>query len=322
MKADRENGIKVELANYKGLKVKRNQPEIKEQEIDNALDYLRKSRAKIITINQPAQEGNRVEIDFEIKNAGVKIENGTSRNHPLILGENRFLPGFEENLQGMKSGEEKEFLLKAPDDWPDKRIANKNLDFRVKMNLVQERILPDINDEFAKSLGNFDSLAGLRSSIRDGLMQEKELKEEERMRLELIEKIAADSKMNVPQDLINRELEDMLNEFKASITIFGLDFETYLKGIKKTIEELKKEWMQQAEKRVRIGLCLQAISDKEGIKISDQEIEQRMNEELKYYASIEQAQKNIDLDKLREYTKNILINEKVFVFLECEAKII
>ena len=300
----------MNLANYKGLKIKKNELKVEEKEIDKALDYLQKSRAKIITVNRPAKKGDRVEIDFEIRNTEIKIENGTSKNHPLILGEGKFLPGFEEKLERMKSGEEKEFSLKAPQNWPDKRIADKILDFKVKMNLVQERILAEINDEFAKSLGNFDSLNGLKNSIKDGLMQEKELKEKERIRLELIEKIADDSKIDLPEDLINQELENMLNEFKASISVFGLDFERYLKELNKTTDDLRKEWKKQAEKRIKIGICLKAIADKEKIEASDEEVEQRVGVE------------NIDLNKSKEYTKNIIINEKVFELLEKGAIII
>jgi len=295
----------MKLAVYKGLKIKKNELQVEEKEIDNALDYLQKSRAKIITVNRPAEKGNRVEIDFEVKNSGVKIENGESRNHPLILGAGGFLPGFEEKLEGMKSSEEKEFSLKVPGNWSDKRIADKNLDFKVKMNLVQERILPDLNDEFAKSLGSFDSLSALRNSIKDGLMQEKEIKEKERTRLELIERIADNSEIDVPRELINQETENMVNEFEANISVFGLDFETYLKEIKKTIDDLKKEWKPQAEKRVKIGICLKAIAEKEKIEVSDEEVEQ--------------AKKDVDSKELKEYTKNVLINEKVFELLEKEA---
>src|SRR4030042_3195677 len=150
--------IPIELADYKGLEIKKNKIKVEKKEIDKSLDYLAQSRAKIITVNQPAQKGNRIEIDFEFRSAGVKIEDGTSKNHPLILGDGRFLPGFEKELEGMKAGQEKEFSLKVPKDWPDKRIADKNLDFRVKMNIVQQREIPELNDEFAKSLGNFQSL--------------------------------------------------------------------------------------------------------------------------------------------------------------------
>jgi len=314
--------IPVELANYKGITIKKNKSRVEKDEVDKSLDYLQKSRAKTITVKKPAQKGNRVEIDFEVRHADVKIENGTSRNHPVILGDNRFLPGFEDQLEGMSAGEEKEFSLKVPGNWLDKRVADKNLDCKVKMNLVQERIIPELNDEFAKSLGNFASLESLKKNINEGMLEEKELKEKQRMQMELIEKIASESKMEIPSVLIDEELERMIAEFKFSISSFGLDFETYLKEIKKTIDELKKEWRKQAENRVRISTCLKAIAVKENIEVRDEEIEEKINEELKNYPDIEQTKKDIDPKLLREYTGEVLRNEKVLGLLIKEAKII
>ena len=315
-------GIKIELGNYKGIEVKKQELKVEEKEIDDALDYLQKSRAKIITINQPAQKGNRIEIDFEVRSGGVLVENGLSKNHPLILGEGHFLPGFEDQLVGVKAGEEKEFSLKVPADWSDKRIADKNLDFKVKMNLVQERQLPEINDELAKSLGKFDNLQKLRENIKEGLMQEKEVMEKQRIRIEIIEKIAENSKMEIPEVLVEKELGNMVNEFKMNVDQFGMDFETYLTQIKATAEELKKGWREQAEKRVKIGLCLKAIANKEKIVPTTQEVEEKMNQELMRYPDVEKVKKDIDLVALKEYTENILINEKVFELIESEAKII
>lgn len=314
--------IEIKLANYKGIEVKKHELKVEEKEIDNALNYLQKSRAKIITINQSAQKGNRIEIDFEVRSGGVQIENGSSKNHPLILGEGHFLPGFEDQLGGMKAGEEKEFSLKVPADWSDKRIADKSLDFKVKMNIVQERQLPEINDEFAKSMGKFDNLSAFKENVKQGLMQEKEMMEKQRMRIEIIEKVAEDSKIEAPEVLVERELENMVNEFKMNVDQFGMDFETYLTQIKATAEELKKGWKEQAEKRVKIGLCLKAIADKEKIVSTTQEIEERMNQELMRYSDVGKVKKDIDLVAFKEYTENILINEKVFELLEREAKII
>lgn len=313
--------IELKLGNYKGLKVKKNKLEVKKEEIKKSLDYLQNSRAKIITVNRSCKKGDRVEIDFEIRQGGVKIENSTSKNHPLILGQNRFLPGFEDQLKEMKTDQEKEFSLKVPADWPDKRITNKNLDFKVKMNLVQEREIPSLNDEFAKSLGTFESLTALEESIKEGLLREKEIKEKERIRIELIEKVAQDSKIEIPEVLIEQELEKMTNELKTNITSLGLDFDKYLKEIKKTIEELRKNWQKQAEKRVVIALCLQVIAEKENIEVSDEEIKERINQDLKHYPNTEEVKKNIDLNALKEYAKAILRNEKVFELLEKQAKI-
>jgi len=157
--------------------------------------------------------------------------------------------------------------------------------FEIKMNLVQKREIPSLNDEFARSLGKFDSLNHLKKSIKDGLFQEKEIKEKERIRLELIEKAAADSKVEIPEILIDIEIEKMIDELRNSTQSMGLSFENYLKSINKTIE---------AEK---------------------------INETLKYYSSIEEARKNIDLEALKHYTENVIKNEKVFELLEKNAKI-
>ncbi len=314
--------IQIELANYKGLSIRKKDLKVSKEELEKSLEYLIQSRAKIITVNKPAKKGNGVEIDFEVRHGNIKIEDGISKNHPLILGEGRFLPGFEERLEGMKSGEEKEFSLKVPENWPDKRIADKSLDFKVKMNLVQEREIPALNDEFARSLGNFESLSVLRKDIEDGLLREKELKEKQRIRLELIETVAQNSKMEIPDVLVNQELEVMEKELKFTIESLGLDFEKYLSEIKKTRDDLKKDWLAQAGKRIKIAACLRAIADKENIQISEEELTERINQDLKDYQSIEEIEKNIDLNALREYTREVLRNEKVFGLIEKETQII
>jgi trigger factor len=314
--------IKIELGNYKGLKATKRETKIEEKEIENALKYVQNSRAKIITVNEPAKKGNRLEIDFEVRCGGVKVENGESKNHPLILGEGQFLPGFENELEGMKAGEEKEFSLKVPAEWPDKRVADKSLDFKVKVNVVQERQIPELNDEFASSLGKFKNLKEFKDNVIDGLKQEKELMDKQRMRIELIEQVAENSKIELPKELVDIELDNMINEFKMSISQFGLEFETYLLQIKSSLEELKNSWRAQAEKRAKMGLCIKAIADKEKIIPTTQEIEEKMNQELMRYPDIEKAKKEIDLVALKSYTEGIIINEKVFELIEREAEIL
>ncbi len=312
----------VELGNYKGLKVKKKELKVKHEEVDESLKHLQRSRVKLVTVNRPAAKGDRVEIDFTTRSSSVKIEGGESKNHPLIIGEARFIPGFEKELERMKEGEEKEFTLKAPEDWPQKNLAGRILDFQVKMNLVQERDIPKLSDEFAKSLGDFQSLDQLKKNIKEGIFQEKELKEKERIRMELIERVVENSKMDIPKALIDIELDRMVEELRANVESMGLDFDRYLKEIRKPVEELKKEWREQAEKRVKISLALKAIAKKEKIEVSEKEIEEKINEDLKHHPDSEELKKNIDLQALKEYTKGVIKNNKAFEFLEREAKII
>jgi len=312
----------LKLKDYKGIKIKKNKLEVSKDEIKKALEHLQNSRAKTITVNRPAKQGDSIEIDFEVKQGNVKIEGGESKNHPLILGQGKFLPGFEKEMEEMKANEVKEFSLKAPDDWPDKKVAGKALDFKVKMNLVQERDLPKIDDKFAESLGEFKTLKDLEKSIEHGIMQEKGQKEQQRIRMELIEKIADDSKVDIPEKAIDQEVDKMEKEFNFSIQNMGLDMETYLKQIKTDINDLKKTWRIEAEKRIKMTLCLDEIAERENIKVDDQEVEEKVNQDLKQYPNVEEVKKNIDLEQLKEYTKNVLRNQRVFELLEKEAKII
>ena len=312
----------VELGKYKEIRVKKKKLKIEDKEVDKSLEYLQKSRAKLITVNRPARNGDRLEIDFSTRLGGVKVENGESKNHPLILGEARFMPGFEKELEGMKTGEEKEFSLKAPEEWPQKNLVGKNLDFQVKLNLIQKRDTPKLSDEFIKSLGDFKSLDQLKKNIKEGIFQEKELKEKERIRTEIIECIADSSKIDMHEALIILELDKMINELQASVGGMGLDFDKYLSQIKKTVDDLKKEWKVQAEKRARISLVLRAIAKKEKIEVVDDEVKERINETLGHYPNIEEAKKNLDISALKEHTKGVIRNERVFELLEREAKII
>lgn len=292
---------------------------IEKSELDEALKWLQRSRTQYVTVSRPAQKNDRVEVDFVAKEKGRVIEGGESKNHPLVLGEGKFIPGFEENLEGLKENEEKKFDLTFPADYYVKDLAGKNMDFEVKMNLVQEPKAPQINDEFAKNLGNFESLQALENNIKEGLLMEKEQKEKEAWRAKVLEKIVKDSKMELPEVLVSAEQDRMVQEFKASIAEMGLDFKTYLEKLKKTEEELKKEWRQKSEERVRSALALRAIAQKENIGASAEEVQEEINKTMSHYPDIEAVKSQIDMERLMEYTKERLRNEKVFQMLEKQS---
>ena len=306
----------VKLWDYQKISRKMEIKEIENEMIEREIKTLQKKRANYTTKNEPADKGDRVEINFESRIGGVKIEGGESKNHPLIIGENRFVPGFEENLVGMKKDDVKEFNLVFPKDYHKKELAEKNANFKVTMNIVQKVELPEINDDFAKKLGKFENLEDLKKSIREGLAIEEKNRAKEEFRNKLISEIAKKSVAEIPDILIESELENMINEFKNSITQTGIAFEEYLKNINTDLEKLKKEWKETAEKRVMIGLTLREISIKEKIKIEDNEVEERVNQTLKFYPNEEEIRKNLDMEKFKEHTASALINEKVFEILE------
>ncbi len=286
------------------------------EEVDQTLRWIQESRAPLVTVDRPAASGDSVEIDFEVRSNGVKIENGESRNHPLLLGKGALLPGFEDELVGMKAGDKKAFSLLVPDDWRDKAFAGKPLDIAATMKIVQERRMAALDDDFAKSTGNFESLEALRKSVEQGIRLEKEEKEKERIRIRIIEEIAARSTIDVPDSLIAAETDKMFLELQSGVRDMGMTWEGYLAHVKKTAEDLRRDWRDQAERRVRIALCLGEIARQEGIRPTDEEITGRANEYLRRFESVEEAKKTIDPERLREYTAGVLRNEKVFELLE------
>lgn len=313
----------VELPDYKKIAsgVSKNKVTIGDKEVDDALKYLRKSRAKFVTVKREAKEGDRVEIDFTTSVGGVKIENGESKNHPLIIGDNLFFEDFEKKLIGLKEGEEKEFQVKFPKDFRDKKLAGQSPDFKVAMRLVQEVELPEINNDFAKSFGDFESIDLLKKSVKDGLLKEKEAQEDQKWQSEVIQKISEKCKVEIPEMLINSELEKMMEGLENNAKSSGLKFEDYLKYIGKTIDQLKEENKKQAEKMVKDGLTLKAIADKENIEVSEKEIEEKINKEiLRQYKSIEEAKKNVDMPRLMNYYYGIMRNEKTIQLLKDSLK--
>jgi len=311
----------VKLGDYQAAvkkeKIKdKSEIKVEEKEIDESLGWLQKSRTKFITVNRQAQKGDRVEVDFVAQKEGKTIDGGESKNHPVILGENKFVPGFEDNLIGMKENEEKKFSLVFPEKYHEPSLASQKIDFETKVKLVQEAQKPELNDEFAKSLGKFEDLPALKKSIQDGIAMEKQQREKEVWRAKILEGIVKDSQMDLPDVLVEGELEKMYRELEANVTQMGLTMEKYLENIKKTKEELLKEWREKAAERVKSALVLQEIARQEKIAVSDQEVEEETNKFLAHYPNIEAVRSQIDIPRVLDYTRGRLQNEKVFEFLE------
>lgn len=287
-----------------------------EDEINHELEHLANSRVKLVTVNREIKKDDSAEIDFTVSVGGVPIENGTSKNHPVVVGKGVFIPGFEDNLIGMKEGEEKEFELEFPEDYHKKDLAGKPANFKVKVNLVQERQTPEINDEFAKSLGSFENLEALKKNLKEGIEHENKHKIEEERRTQYLDMIVEKTEVDLPEVLIHEEIHKMLDEFEQQTMAMGMNLDQYLSQLKKSKDDLEKDWEPQAEKRVKSALALREIVKMEEIKIDAKDIEAEMNKTLQYYKNIKDFEKNIDMERLYSYTKGVLENEDVFKRLE------
>lgn len=290
--------------------------EIDEKDLKLELDKLAASRVKLITVRREAKKNDSVDIDFEVLIGGVPIENGKSKNHPMVIGKGVFIPGFEEQIIGMKEGEEKEVELVFPENYHQKNLAGKKATFKVKVNIVQERQVPETNDEFAKSLGKFENLESLKKNIREGLEKEGEHKRKEEKRSKQLEEIIGNAEVDLPEILIEEEIKRMTAEFEQQISMMGMNLDQYLSKIKKDRKELEESWKGEAQKRVISALALKKIAKLERLEVSAKEAEAEMNKTLQYYKNVKDMKKNIDLERLYNYSKGVLENEKVFEYLE------
>lgn len=305
-------------AGYKKIasEIKRREVFVKEKEVTEVLLWLQKSRAKFTFKNQPAEKRDFVEIEF----SSPQIEGNLKRHDNFILGEGGFVKGFEENLENMVAGQEKEFSLIFPKNYFQKDLAGKEVHFKVKMKSVQRAIFPEINDQFAKSLGRFENLTAFKKDIKEGLKIEKENQESQRVRQEILEKIAQKTKLEIPGILITAEKKRILEDLKKLVSEkLKISFEDYLTKIKKTEKELLDSFSTDAERKIKYSLILRKISKREKIEVSEEEIKDKINKILKTYPDIKKAKKEFDPEKLRSYYKEVIANEKTLEKLESLA---
>jgi len=270
----------VKLPNYKNIKVKIGEVKVKKEEIDQILNNLRKERAILRDVEREAKKNDRVEIDFDGFIGSNPLEGGSSKNHPLVIGEGNFIPGFEEELIGLKKGDTKEFDIKFPENYHVADIAGKGVHFVVKMHLVQEVDLPELNDKFIAQIGPFKKVADLKKDIEENLEQAKKEEERRKTEQELLEKIVEKSEIEVPKDMVDQETQAMIQDLESAIISRGGNFDDYLKSIGKKKENLDKELRADAEKRVKTGLVLSQVSKEEGILVTDAEIEAEINKRI------------------------------------------
>jgi trigger factor len=295
------------------------EPTLKDEEVRAALVWLQESRAVSKPVKRPAKNGDIVKATIRAFQAGKPIPNATLEHHTFILGRKTFLPGFEEKLEGLSKGDKKNFSLIAPERYWVKELSGKEIEFDVEIEGVEERIVPTLDDNFARSVGRFKNLEELITSIKEGLLLEKQEKEKERMRILFLERLSNAITIDVPKILLLGELDQMIQELKTSTERFGLAWEQYLKSINQTEEDIRTALSAEAMRRVKFALILRALADELEIEPTEEEIESEMQKQLLSYPSPKEAERHIDTEALLRYTRGIVRNEKAFQYLETIA---
>lgn len=303
--AEFESMPKFNLSGYKeeSQKIEKKEIKVENKEIDETIANIQKSRASFADKEEPAQINDFIEIDF----SSLEIENGKVRNDAFILGKGYYPKEFEDSLIGLKANDSKEVDFKTKED-PEKYVKAK-----VAVKAVKKLILPEINDEFAKTLGAFENLEALKKNIEEGIAEEKKNAEIQRQREDFLDKISKKTEIELPQVLIERESRQMMNNAKEQISRnLGINFEEYLKKINKNEADLEKEAQETAKKRVKNFLIMKKIVEQEKIEASAEQIEERINEILSHYPDIKSASKEANFEKLSAYVEDEAKQENAF----------
>lgn len=313
---------KINVCDFKKIEVERKKTIIEDKEVESLIENLRTRKRKEVSVDKKAVKGNKIEMDFELFFGDTPIENGQAKKVPYVLGEKSWLPDLEKHLTGVQRGEKKEFSLIYPENYFDKKLAGREVNFKVKINEVFEIEMPEVNDQFAQELGQFKNLNDLKEKLKSNLFQEKKYKNEEKLELEILNQLVEKSKFEeVPEMLIEQEISKMIDELESSIVEQNLKFEDYLSHLKKTEEDLKKEFQPQAEKRIRTILLLRNVVQKNKISVSEKEINEELKKIKEYYSQDPSLQQKLEISEYKHRLEDIILNRKTVEFIKSKIKI-
>lgn len=303
------------LADFRKVKVSTKDAVVADDQIDGALKDLQRMQTKEIRVTREARDKDKIVVDMDLSQAGVPLDGGQARNHGIYLDEEYYIPGLKEKVLGMKEGEKREFTLKFPENHFQKTLAGKDTDFSVTLREVYELRHPPVDDALAKTLGQ-ESLAKLKEIIRGNMKTEADEKERQRLELEILDTLVDKSKFeDVPEKVLSDEVARMIDELKRGIAERGVTFEDYLVNIKKTIDDLRMDFMPQAVKRVKTAILIREIGEKEKVEVSDAEVLAEVHDLMNRYSENAEAQEQIRTEEYQDYIRTSLRNRKVLAML-------
>ncbi len=284
----------VDLGKYKGVKIEKIDTEVTDEDIDKEIKREQEANARTITVeDRPVKDGDTAVIDFEGFIGDEAFEGGKGENYPLVIGSGSFIPGFEEQLIGKNSGDDVDVKVTFPEDYNAKDLAGKEALFKVKINEIKEKELPELDDEFASEVSEFDTMAEYREDVKKNLAEKKEKEAKDKKEDAVIEAIIKDSKMDIPDAMIETQARTMVNDYARRLQSQGLSLEQYFMFTGLDMDKFTEQMKEGARKRIESRLILEAVVKAENFEVTDEEYEkelERIAEESK-----------MEVDKLKEY---------------------
>lgn len=317
----------VQLGEYKGIEAEDVTYEVTEEMLNAELDNQRQMNARIINVDdRPAKTGDKVNIDFEGSVDGEKFDGGTAKGQDLELGSNTFIPGFEDQIAGHKTGDEFDVFVTFPKDYFQKDLAGKEAKFATKLNRISYEELPELDDEFIKDISDFDTLEEYKEDLRkrksDELAQNAKVERENNVLNALVDSVEID----VPNAMVEEAIDRQVQNYQQSMMGQGIKLEDYISMIGSTMEEFRNNLCEEAEKSVKVGLVVEAVAQAEGFDVTEEELEKDVDEMVEKYFGDDEEQK----EKMKKYMlesnaeglKNNLKNRKAVDFLVEHAKFV
>lgn len=313
----------VELGQYKGIEVKKVEYNVKDEDIDNRLEQMRERNARVVPVeDRAAQMGDIVDISFEGFLDGVPFEGGKSDNYSLELGSKTFIPGFEEQIVGHNVNEEFDVNVKFPEDYRAEELKGKDVVFKVKIFSIKHKELPELNDDFAKDVSEFDTLDELKEDIKRELQEQYDLSAKEEMKENAVKAVVENSKVDIPEIMVDRQIDISLRDLDYNLRYQGLDLDKYLEITGKTKDDLRKEMHDDAALRVKTQLVIDKIGKIENITATDEEVDKRLSEmATNYNVKVEDLKKELTESQINNI-KDDIVYFKTIDFIFENSKII
>lgn len=314
----------VKLGEYKSIEVEKVEYNVKDEDIEKELNSIQEMNARLIDASdREIKDGDILNIDFEGYIDEEKFEGGTAENQQLEIGSNKFIPGFEEQLIGKKKDEEVEVKVNFPEDYFEESLKGKEAVFKVSINEIKEKELPELDDEFAKDVSEFDTLNEFKESIKEKL--EKDMKNKEKVEQEgkVIDKVVEASEVDVPEVMVDNQIQNEMGQLDYSLRMQGLSIDQYFELTNTDMEDFKEQMKPEAEKRVKTELVLEGIAKVEKIEVEDEAIDKELEKMAEQYETedVEKFKKDMKKGDL-EYIKTGIIRDKTIELLMANAKFI
>ena len=311
----------AEVSKYKGIEIKKVEYNVTDKDVEHELHHMQEHNSRLISIDDRAVEsGDIATIDFDGSVDGKAFEGGKAENYDLEIGSNTFIPGFEDQVIGMKVDDVKDVKVKFPEEYFSKDLAGKDAVFKVTVHEIKKKELPALDDEFAKDVSEFDTLDELKADIKAKLEKDNKEKEKYETQDAVIKALCENTKVEIPSGMVEMEVDNMLKDFEQRLAYQGLKLDQYFKMMGKTEEEVRKEYEPQAIEGIKSRLAIEAVIKAEKIEADDKEIDAKIKEMAKNYGK-EKDEEFLKNENVRNYIKQGIESEKAIDFLVKNAKI-